>query len=175
MLTLFLGIEMISIGIDPGWSSFGLAIWDTDEKKILIQESLVPKEHGNLFDFHRVFDSWMLPNKGNRVFIERFVPYAGCPSAAAEMTNIVIGYLIAYFGELIGRGSYNKSINLMRAIDWKPAVCKHLVKNKGFSNPSATFDKKFSLAAAEAICGGKVVNDHVADAICLSYLGEITK
>jgi hypothetical protein len=62
---------------------------------------------------------------------------------------------------------------MVRAIDWKPKVCKYLVRKKGFNNPYPSFDKQFSILAANTLSGGDTKVDHEADAVCLSYLGMI--
>ena len=172
---------MISIGIDPGWASFGISVLDTSQPlSYKGSASFVPKEFPSLLEFGEAVGAFIADTVGDswttnfQVHIERFVPYAGCPSAASEMTNIVIGYLTGLF-YLLSTGT-RKGDNLVvrhRAIDWKPVVCKDLVRTKNFSNPAASFDKKFSIAAAQEISGLALKNDHIADAICLSFLGVI--
>jgi hypothetical protein len=50
-------------------------------------------------------------------------------------------------------------------------LCHYLVKAKGLSNPYTSFNKKYSLWAAEQLSGQKFKSDHEADAVCLSYMG----
>jgi hypothetical protein len=64
---------------------------------------------------------------------------------------------------------------MVRAIDWKSTLCKILVRDHGFTNPGNSFNKEFSLAAAELIYGKKLKSDHEADAICLAFLGYLNE
>jgi hypothetical protein len=156
---------MITIGIDPGWATFAIAI--NKDGLIIHKESFSPKsfvrrdyfitELGKRFTF--IDDKEVI-----NVYIERFVAYAGVQSSASEDIIMLIGALDYYFAV-----NYSKPI-LVKAIDWKIKICQHLVKTKEFSNPRKNLDKKFSLTAAELLCGEKVTSDHEADAICLSYL-----
>lgn len=167
------------LGIDPGWASFGVAV--ESEGKTIFKASYVPRDHGDsicefiTFLNARLMDgtidlatvknpqSWYFTD----VYIERFVAYKGIHSDMSEKILMLIGALNY---EFTLRGS---NVHMVRAIDWKPKVCKYLVRTQGFNNPNPSFDKKFSIAAANALSGGDSKIDHEADAICLSYLGLV--
>jgi hypothetical protein len=164
---------MITIGIDPGWSSFGIAI--NQDGKLLSKASFVPKSHGTRADFLDALNEyiWSVIRRPDEiwsdldsVYIERFVAYSGIQSSASEDILLLIGALDYFF-------SFGWSTpKLVKAIDWKVRMCQHLVKTKGFSNPGKSLDKKFSLLAAEVLSGEKFKSDHEADAVCLSYLKD---
>lgn len=170
------------VGIDPAWKNLGLAI---------VKESV---ETGNLHLVHScvmnpsTFDSipkftkalWSvvlesLMNTGEEpcissVTIERFVAYAGVSTAETENICMIIGALQQMFD--------NEATFMLRAIDWKTTLVKELFKQKGFDNPSAKLDKKFSIAAAKACMDSEVkfATDHEADATCLaSYPSIVVK
>lgn len=161
---------MLTIGIDPGWASFGAAI--TLNNSLVSKTSFVPKKYGGISEFIDVFDSWLIGSIGvnnrrevTKVYIERFVSYGGVQT---DPENILM---------LIGALDYFFSINyvkptLVRALDWKVKLCHYLVKTNGVSNPGKNFDKKYSLWAAEQLSGEKFKSDHEADAVCISYLTE---
>lgn len=162
------------IGIDPGWQSFGICVRKPGEEALV--RSYVPANFPSLNEFCKdVYSTTGLPFFFEdsplefQVTIERFVPYGNVQSSAGEDTLMVIGALRYMF-----EGA-DATVNLTRAIDWKQKLCKHLVKSQGFSNPSSSFDKKFSLAAAKALLGRSLTSDHEADAVCLSFFGEIIK
>lgn len=169
--------ETCYVGIDPGWQSFGICVRRPGEEALV--RSYIPSNHKSLWSFcFEIFTLCELPfdlddqldsDLNFQVTIERFVPYGNVQSSAGEDTLMVIGAL-RYMFESAGA-----KVNLTRAIDWKQKLCKHLVKSQGFSNPSASFDKKFSLAAAKALLGRSLTSDHEADAVCLSFFGEIIK
>lgn len=150
------------VGIDPGWASFGIA---RQGKGSLVKvDSYIPRDYASTKEFLEILKENY--NKPDMVFIERFVAYQGVHSDASEQILMLIG-AVRYFYELQG-----VQVFMVRAIDWKPALCKYLVRNKGFNNPYPGFDKKYSILAAKEISGEGIARkvDHEADAICLSYL-----
>lgn len=160
---------MITIGIDPGWSSFGIAI--TKDDALLAYTSFVPKKYGTTTEFVKALNMWIggelykvFPEDPDlQIYIERFVTYGGTQTDP-ENILMLIGALDYFFTE-----KYSKP-TLIRALDWKVRICHHLVKSKGLSNPGTKFDKKYSLWAAENLSGKKFKSDHEADAVCLSYM-----
>jgi Holliday junction resolvasome RuvABC endonuclease subunit len=156
---------MISLGIDPGVVNIGMAV--TDENGKLVDSRVIG--FTDVASMCTAVDDavYLLGSQGvTQTFIERFVAYKGMQSASTE--NILM-----YIGAAVYALNSECSITLLRAIDWKPALCKYLVKTSGFSNPSTKFDKKFSIAAAEFITKEKIKTTHEADAICLSYMWKI--
>lgn len=163
----------MNIGIDPGVASFGIAVEHSGE--LVYSEYWSPRDFGSIKNFVELMivdmyrdDPIFLSNALGEVTIERFVAYKGIHSDASEKILMLIGALNYKFDTLTGVAP-----TMVRAIDWKPKVCKYLVRTKGFNNPYPSFDKKFSMLAAEALSGEKIENDHIADAVCLSYLGRI--
>ncbi len=163
-----------SLGIDPGWASCGLAVYS--KPGILFKASYIPRNHGgNIKGFIEKLEKDFLDHSMqlgtdpifDTVTIERYVAYKGIHSDASEAILMLIGALNYYFED---KGS---TIHMVRAIDWKPKICKYLVRAKGFDNPYPNFDKRFSLLAAKTLSGLELDTDHEADAICLSYLGEV--
>ena len=167
---------MITIGIDPGWSSFGIAI---NEDGILIANtSFVPKESITIEGFISELSKWITESLEEidniecdwniKVYMERFVAYSGINASATEDILMLIGALDYYFSV-----AYSKPI-LVKAIDWKIALVHYLVKSKGLSNPYQSLDKKYSFWAAGNLSGIAVasISDHEADAVCLSYLTD---
>lgn len=153
------------LGIDPGTINIGVAISDDDGNHIW-SGVLNSKEKGFLETVGAI--NFISREHGvTTVAIERFVAYKGMHSAASEEILMMIGAIRYALRDF--------DIQLFRAIEWKPTLCKYLVKTKGFSNPSTRFDKKFSNAAAECITGQKVKTDHEADAICLSFMWKVWK
>lgn len=154
----------MELGIDPGTKNIGLAL--TDNGKYVQSEVIsftdAPSRHQAIHDVIYIVHAWAI----HRVNIERFVPYSGVYSKSAENILLFIGGIDFALSE-------DCHVVLYRAIEWKPKLCKYLVKKYGFSNPSKSFDKKFSMAAAHAITGITPKTDHEADAICLSHLGRI--
>lgn len=154
----------MELGIDPGTKNIGMAV--TDNGKLIdscvFSFEDVGGRHGAVTEVLNKVIEW----SASHVNIERFVPYSGQYSKAAEEIILFIGGV-----DYILHKDCN--VRLYRAIEWKPMLCKYLVKKNGFSNPSKSFDKKFSMAAAQAICGVKPKTDHEADAICLSFIGRI--
>lgn len=165
------------VGIDPGWASCGYSL--TTDGKVVVKGFLEPRqfvEDGEVLS-SAVDEVWnqlrVFPKDSlemfDRLYIERYVAYAGVTSSASEQILMFIGALVHRF-EFDGI-----PVTMVRAIDWKPKVCKYLVRTQGFNNPHPSFDKKYSILAAEALSGQKFKTDHEADAVCLSYLGVIDK
>lgn len=162
-----------SIGIDPGWASCGFAVMQ--DSKVIFKGSYVPRDHkGTILGFVEHLES-ELTKAGIDIYsdhniqdvtIERYVAYKGIQSEASENILMLIGGLNFYFNQVA-------PVNMVRAIEWKPKICKYLVRTKGFNNPYTSFDKKFSILAAKTLSGLELDTDHEADAICLSYLGEV--
>lgn len=169
------------IGIDPGWKNLGFAIVkaepspDSFKVEVVTSQTLNPSSFGSIdrFTDHAV----MLCDqtcKGKRDYLsvegitmERYVAYKGVLSSETENITMVIGSL--------NYGLYRFSglhVGLTRALDWKIEMAQLLNKHAGFTNPSMSLDKKFSIAAAKHICTSyeKVNNDHEADAVCLAAL-----
>lgn len=158
------------LGIDPGWTNLGYAIVDNDRS--VASGTLSPKDLGigGTVDY---LESVLKEFPVDGLVIERYVAYEGKHNAASEYILEVIGALI-YFAHL-----KKLPCRMVRAIDWKPFLAKHLFKTKGFKNSSKSFDKQFSVAAAKCILsaseGGTKIDSHQADAACLSYLGNFAK
>lgn len=162
------------LGIDPGWASCGVAVQDSGV--LLRSFHFVPREidkTGN-FDVILKYLAKELDEKNDveldlitDLNMERYVAYKGVQSEIAEQILMFIGAL-KYWAEDIG---FN--VNMVRAIDWKPKICKHLVRTQGFNNPYPSFDKKYSILAATTLSGKTFKTDHEADAVCLSYLNEV--
>jgi len=158
---------MNHLGIDPGTVNIGIAVTDNDGK-LVYSTVLNCRELGGIDKVINEILCIVTEHQVSTCAIERFVPYRNVFSSSAEEILMLIG---AIWYAL-------KSINIepimFRAISWKPALCKYLVKTQGFSNPSTNFDKKYSVAAAQAITGTKVKTNHESDAVCLSYIWKLT-
>ena len=162
---------MYKVGIDPGWSNLGLVVLDKDNKKVF-SINMTPSEHKTIAGATQAVEEQLGPYwKGiTSAAIEKYVVYGkGVPSKAGIDTTMMVGAL-QYMFHL-----QNIEPQIYRAIDWKTSVCKDLFKKTGFKNPSEKFDKKFSLAVAEHICGEKFATDHEADAAGLAYQSAIGK
>lgn len=161
------------IGIDPGWTNLGIAI-ASDEGQEIFTATIDPSSLG--IDgtvgwvVEQVLDaSDTIPSSDKHwsLVMERYVAYKGVHNPRSEDILMLIGALNYGLRDVVSDRA------LVRAIDWKPALCKYLFKERGFRNPSKTFDKEFSMAAAEAIAGKPMESDHVADAMCLAYFPKI--
>jgi hypothetical protein len=169
------GGNMITLGIDPGWASCGLSLTCDDVclgYLHYIPRSCVGKEGLDIYDAVNKTVGFILSHvesvdRLSGAYMERYVAYAGITSSASEDILMFIGALKLMLQQ------NGVQVNMTRAVDWKQKVCKYLVRTKGFRNPSDKFDKKFSIAAATALSGHTFKTDHEADAVCLSYLGEI--
>ena len=163
---------MITLGIDPGWASFGIAA--QEDGKVIQVDSFAPRTFGSIYNFVGEISVWMtniLRNPDsiwsieNPIYIERFVTYQGMQTDP-EKILMIIGALDFYLSNTYTHPT------LVKAIDWKVKLCHHIVQTTGESNPSKSLDKKFSIWAAEKMSGLKLKSDHEADAVCLSYLTE---
>lgn len=163
----------IVLGIDPGWASCGLSLYV--DGKTEWYDNFVPRDlclggsYRGAIDFITTSVETMdrRVNELDAVYMERYVAYKGIQSDTSEAILMFIGALKGYFNYV------GVNVKMVRAIDWKPAVCKYLVRTVGFNNPHSSFDKKYSILAANTLSGAGVKSDHAADAICLSYLGQI--
>jgi hypothetical protein len=165
----------IVLGVDPGWQSFGVALNVNGGN--VYANNFVPSEYETPYNFliDGLFPT-LEKDVGFKValiehmFIERFVAYAGIHSDASEKILMMIGAICYAMQERC----YSCDTRMVRAIDWKQRLCKYLVRTQGFDNPYPSFDKKFSILAAQTISGNKsIATNHEADAICLSYLREV--
>lgn len=170
---LDIGSDCYLLGIDPGWRNLGYAVLKQEGQGFRLVKSGVNNPSEKDADFPDFFYSQVFrdiiaaddldpdefPAVGD-VAIERYVPYNNTFSAEAENITMLIGGLRQIFNP----------VRLYRAIDWKTALVKLLVKHTGFDNPSTSLDKKFSIAAAKHILNnkGEFSSDHEADAICLA-------
>jgi hypothetical protein len=162
---------MYKVGVDPGWSNLGLSVLDEHNTPIL-SVVLTPSNAGTISAATREVEDTLAPYWGKitSAAVEKYVVYGrGVPSKAGIDTTMMVGALQYMF--------YSKGVEpqLYRAIDWKQSVCKQLFKEKGFKNPSDSFDKKFSYAAALCICSKDFDTDHEADAACLAYQSSLQK
>jgi hypothetical protein len=171
---LFLFKTMFTLGIDPGWASCGVSLVYDDE--CIDYMHYIPRDCGkeDRAVYHAVnhLSNFLYKHvetigRLNSAYMERYVAYAGVQSSHSEDILMFIG-AVKYMLE-----AEYVPVNMVRAADWKPKVCKYLVRTKGFKNPSSSFDKKYSIAAANALSGKQFKTDHEADAVCMSYLGEI--
>lgn len=158
---------MAHLGVDPGTKNIGVAITD-DEGKLLASEVLSIEECSGLDGVANKILCLCDEHSVTTCAIERFVPFKGIYSKASEEILMLIGCL--WYALTLGR----IKITLYRSIEWKPALCKYLVKETGFNNPSTSFDKLFSKAAAEKITKEKIKNDHIADGIGLSRMWAVS-
>lgn len=151
------------LGIDPGWESTGVAI-TSSTGELLHKEFFKPSDLGLKGSIQHLSDI-CIDHEFSFGVIERYVPYQNVFSSSAERILHFIGAL-----NLFVETDLNAKFWCPRAIDWKPLICKYLVKAKGFDNPYQSFDKDYSILAAETLSGQKFETDHEADAVCLSYL-----
>jgi hypothetical protein len=170
--------EVLVLGVDPGWSSFGYClsiIGGEGPGRRVRSGNLVPKEATSANDFIEDFVcSSGVAETGleTLVTIERFVAYENIHSSVNEPLLMLIGGL----SYALRATNICDEVNLTRAIDWKPALCKFLVRNLGFSNPYNSFDKKYSILAANTILEAfydeeePIKVDHEADALCLGFM-----
>ena len=163
-----------SIGIDPGWKNAGVClIENTDGRlKLVHSATLNPSLYSDKERCSKVLSE--LTSKVpieliSSVGIERYVAYKGIHTADSEKIIMLIGSLVERVN-IETQGACG--ILLYRAVDWKVALVKQLAKYRGFSNPSDSLDKKFSIAAAKACLDlpGTFKTDHEADSICIASL-----
>ena len=159
------------IGIDPGWANLGVGILNPDGT--FASSHCVDLKHAESFldavgEVEALFKV-IPPEEIKGVVIERYVLFnGGTPNKDSEFITMVGGGLAWKFSAL------GIPVAMRRSIEWKPLVCKLLYKEQGFKNPSKSFDKRYSKAAASAIVGSKLRTDHEADAICMAYLAHRT-
>ena len=176
--------DTLLLGVDPGWKTAGYALLSYDDVegfKVVFAGVDDPSQSGSRYPsvFAAKLHEHVAPNSGSLAFatMERFVPYNNTFSTEAENIVMMIGGLReamqpwAQETRATGRGQ----MVLVRAIDWKVALVKILVKHLGFDNPSSSLDKKFSIAAATHILNGKYEfkTDHEADAVCLAAFPKL--
>lgn len=163
------------VGFDPAWKTLGTAAVKVTETPfkfdVLLAKTSSPGDDklGPAWHIFEVFgDVHMAINDYGcvPVTMERYVSYGPVRSSHTEKITRIIGMIEmkAHIDNLF------MTPLLVKAIDWKTKLCQTLVKYAGFDNPSASLDKKFSLAAAKHISTNpeKITNDHEADAICLA-------
>ena len=153
---------MYSVGIDPGWVNLGYAV--LDGRSLVETGAINPSLTSLRVTVDSMVDTKWIPDV---VSMERYVAYKGIMNAASEHILMIIGGLTYAYS------SQGVPVNLFRAIEWKSTLNKYLFRTFDFRNPSTSFDKKFSVAAAKFITGQDIVSDHIADAICLAYYGSI--
>lgn len=157
------------IGVDPGSVNLGYSLLN-NAGAIIDYGTINPLITGTTNTVRRI-SSLVIPHTTPILVVERYVAYKGVMNSASEDILMLLGALVYEFE------SKDETVLQFRAIDWKPQLCKHLYKERGFKNPSTKFDKKFSLAAAREIeipeLGEDIKNDHEGDAICLGYMGYL--
>lgn len=156
---------MKTLGIDPGWESTGIAL--VEDGELLKKEFFVPSSLGLAGSIDHV--AKFAGGEVDTVVCERYVPYQNVFSSSAERILHMIGAL-----QLLSERELKAKFWCPRAIDWKPLVCKYLVKTQGFDNPFPKFDKKYSILAAKLLSSHEFETDHEADAVCLAYLTKVT-
>ena len=168
--------SLFYLGVDPGPVNTGWALLGPDS--FLACGVFDPRATGDVI--MAAEELWMgiqshLPDGKVAIVgaaMERYVSYKGVLTSNAEDTCLFIGSL-TYL--LRSRGI---NTTLVRAISWKPRVCKKLHLTNGYDNPSTKLDKKFSNSAACNILGvteykkRPFKTDHEADAICLAYFAK---
>lgn len=175
-----------SVGIDPGWTNLGLALVGKGPKGLFLcmSKTLCPRDLGGQDSISKAVGYYVqkaLTEEGTKtdaayppalnhldhLVIERYVSYNGVQTSESENILMLIGALRESL-----RSFYAPELTLYRAIDWKMKLVKHLVRTKGFDNPSNSLDKKFSIAAAKSCLDvkGEFESDHEADAICLASI-----
>lgn len=179
-------MSVYGIGVDPGWVNLGAAVVKKTgvpfKFELLRVRTMDPSlsdapERNIFFLVDDLSDGLPISScsdpyvKDPTISIERYVSYGNVRSSHTEEISTVIGMLRMEFWNWCGT---TRPI-MLKAIDWKTKLCQTLVKYSGFDNPSASLDKKFSVAAAKHISTNpeKVSNDHEADAICLAAYPHI--
>lgn len=172
---IMLTTKKIALGIDPGWKNMGIALLEHNKENkvdVIATTVLAPASYESIWDIRFHLRDWfdasgVHPADIDCVGIERFVSYNNVDSAESEHILLTIGATAGY----LASACRNPEIALYRAFEWKVNLNKHLVKNKGFSNPSTSFDKKFSIAAAKACLDYdyEFKTDHEGDACAIAY------
>lgn len=163
------------LGIDPGKVNLGLSLlgYDINDKTIdlIYSRVFIPNSYKTVLEFIRELDRILKEYSDGTlsgVGIERFVPFGDVFTKDAEFIVQLIGSLVFYFLREWDIGPV-----MMRSVEWKQNLVKHLFKTQGFDNPSTSLDKKFSEAAAKACLDKNAptfTENHTADAICLAYM-----
>lgn len=157
------------IGVDPGWKNFAWAALGRDGS--LVTGVTCPKESKEPSAVNEL--SFYLRNRAVPASVigavmERFVYYNGVHNPNSEQILMVTGQVQQYL-----YSEYGIVPKMVKAYDWKNRLCKVLYR-KGFRNPSDSFDKVFSLAAARFIFPDyEFKTDHEADAACMAYIASI--
>lgn len=165
----------LSLGMDPGWKNFGIALLEqTEDKKVKVvkTEVLHPYQCDTHWGISELIYNFLLLDGNDPPFwpdvvgIERFVSYNNVDSAETENILMTIGAAAGYLQRRTKKDPY-----MYRAFEWKVNLNKFLVKEKGFSNPSTSFNKVFSLAAAKACIDFEYdfKTDHEGDACAIAY------
>lgn len=155
------------LGIDPGTTNTGWCVLNSD-RSFYIGGTYVSTEEEPLYEVSKkiiesIFHSIPIDSLELFCAIERYVPYSGKFTKHSESVCELIG-CISY--GLRERGVH---ITKARSIDWKPAICKTLFLEEGFSNKETSFNKKYSIAVATHLSGKKYKVSHEADACGLAY------
>ncbi len=175
------------IGVDPAWKNLGVSVIKEEVKtgKLtpVFTKVMNPSTYKSISEFvsdlhdevhHSLVHEEDHADKSHdqtvSVTIERFVAYAGVSTSETENICMIIGALQFMF-----YSDWGLDALMLRAIDWKTTLVKELYKQKGFDNPSAKLDKKFSIAAGVACLDVEVKfkTDHEADATCLAAYPSI--
>lgn len=152
------------LGVDPGWKNLGWCVSTIDGEPQLFG-TMNPSEYELGTVPKLILDSLGSKAKDLKgIAMERYVFYDGRYNADSEHILMVTGQF-QYMAASLGM-----EIKMFRAIDWKTTLSKVLYKANGWQNPSDSFDKVFSIAAAKEATGMEFKVDHVADAGCLAYL-----
>jgi len=170
----------ISIGIDPGWVNLGLSIVQKVQPfkvKVIASGVFNPSknDYGFIEELPIIINSMISDTSQFEIkfiTIERYVPYNNVFSSETENITMLIGMIRARF---LGYNACTDSSvypKMIRAIDWKIKISQICNQHTGFSNPSPSFDKKFSVALAKHITDNsyEFKTDHEADACCLASL-----
>jgi hypothetical protein len=172
----------VGFGFDPAWKTLGSAVVQETTKPfkfdVIFSSTTSPGDDpsGPCFHVASLVESMLAyagQNPANEISVclERFVSYGNVRSSHTEEITRIIGQLEMKVE--LTPGLYGPL--MLKAIDWKTKLCQTLVKYAGFDNPSASLDKKFSIAAAKHISTtpDDKISDHEADAICLAAYPHI--
>lgn len=152
------------LGVDPGWKNLGWCVSNGEGEPQLFG-TMNPSEYELGTVPKLILDSLGSKAKNLKgLAMERYVFYDGRYNADSEHILLVTGQF-QYMAASLGMET-----KMFRAIDWKTTLAKYLHKRNGWENPSDSFDKVFSIAAAKEVSGMEFKVDHVADAACLAAL-----
>lgn len=160
------------LGIDPGVRNLAMALI-TEEGSFVDGKTfdMIPEGTSVVQAITCIYSKLQEVCKDRRIStvgMERFVAYQDTQTSSSENILLLTGALVNACHTQLNI-TRSPEIKLMRAIDWKPGLCKLLVKRMNFRNPSSTFDKKYSKAAAEIITKSPFKDDHLADATCIAF------